>query len=173
MLSLQCFRIMVELMREFEMTYNDITSSELDNLRIALKIENFKSKKQKTLTEIIERELALASEGKSKFISQKYKALSESCIIPVETIAVAEPIKLFKASSLGTTVVVTSTFNDEPHSYTIVSDSKYVDAGNNVISYSSPLGSRLADAKVEDMIGYGDDFYQVIDIIPMLAEATM
>jgi len=153
------------------MTYNDITSSELENLRIALRIENFKSNKQKTLTEIIERELALASEGKSKFISVKRKSSNDEDVVP-DTKETKEP-RLFMASPIGTVVVVSSTSETEPCAYTIVTDSTLVDAENYVISYHSPLGSKLSNAKVEDMIGHAGDFYQVIDILPMIASATM
>jgi hypothetical protein len=162
---------MVESMRELRMTYNDITSSELENLRIALRIENFKSNKQKTLPEIIERELALASEGKSKFISLKRKSPKDEDVVP-DTKETKEP-RLFMASPIGTVVVVSSTSETEPCAYTIVTDSALVDAENYVISHHSPLGSKLSNAKVEDMIGHAGDFYQVIDILPMIASATM
>ena len=163
---------MVESMRELRMTYNDITSSELENLRIALRIENFKSNKQKTLTEIIERELALASEGKSKFISLKRKSSNDDVVVPDTKEETKEP-RLFMASPIGTVVVVSSTSETEPCAYTIVTDSALVDAENYVISHHSPLGSKLSNAKVEDMIGHAGDFYQVIDILPMIASATM
>ena len=154
------------------MTYNDITSSELENLRIALRIENFKSNKQKTLTEIIERELALASEGKSKFISLKRKSSNDEDIVLDTKEKTKEP-RLFMASPIGTVVVVSSTSETEPYAYTIVTDSTLVDAENYVISHHSPLGAKLSNAKVEDMIGHAGDFYQVIDILPMIASATM
>jgi hypothetical protein len=172
MLSLQCCRIMVELMREFEMTYNDITSSELDNLRIALRIENFKSKKQKTLTELIERELGLAVNGKSKFISPKHKTpnIEEAIVIDAKD---AVETRLFMANPIGTVVVVKSTSATEPYAYTIVTDSTHVDAENFVISHHSPLGAKLSSAKIEDMIGHASDFYQVLDILPMVASSTI
>ena len=154
------------------MTYNDITSIELENLRIALRIENFKSNKQKTLTEIIERELALASEGKSKFISLKRKSSNDEDIVLDTKEKTKEP-RLFMASPIGTVVVVSSTSETEPYAYTIVTDSTLVDAENYVISHHSPLGAKLSNAKVEDMIGHAGDFYQVIDILPMIASATM
>ena len=150
------------------MTINDITDNELANLRTLVKIENFKSKKPITLEQIIVRELALASSGKSKYVSQKQK--DEQPIHVTESIQEAEPTYVTEPSTLGCRIKVDTTYTETPILYTLVTDSNLVDIDNHVISLSSPLGSRLSNASVGDLVQQGDAFYQVLDIIPQSYE---
>lgn len=127
------------------MDEKDISISEMENIRIHVERLEFYGENIDLKT-FVKRELALASVGMSKYISQKIK---------VEEPKVVD--NLFRW-------VYVDFVEGEAFKFYLLNDSSKVDPNKGYISVESELGKKLRTASVGDVLEVGEHIVEVIKI---------